>query len=127
MEENKDIEKIKSKRISLHQEVSIHSGPLPNAEQMERYEKICTGAADRILKLAEEQTKHRQKMENIKVKSASRDSLLGLVFAFLFCTMTILCATYMVINDYAITGTIFGGVGLVGIVSMFIQGSSRQK
>jgi len=40
-------------RVELTQ---IHSGPLPTAEEFERYETTLSGAADRILKLAEHNT-----------------------------------------------------------------------
>ena len=29
----------------------VYSGPLPPASEMDKYEKICPGAADRILKM----------------------------------------------------------------------------
>ncbi|WP_254908530.1 DUF2335 domain-containing protein [Halomonas citrativorans] len=40
-----------------------YSGPLPPSSEMERYESIMPGAADRILFMAEQQQKHRHDQE----------------------------------------------------------------
>ena len=41
----------------------VYSGPLPAANEMVQYEKICAGAADRIIIMAEKQSEHGQKIE----------------------------------------------------------------
>lgn len=46
-----------------------YSSPLPPAIEMEGYEKVCPGSADRILRMAEQQAKHRQNIETIAVKT----------------------------------------------------------
>ena len=40
-----------------------HSGPLPPAEEFEKYENVCPGAADRILSMAEKSLEHRLSMD----------------------------------------------------------------
>lgn len=42
---------------------ATYAGPLPPPEAFEKYERILPGAADRILKLAENQAAHRQKQQ----------------------------------------------------------------
>lgn len=42
---------------------TIISGPLPPSSELERYEKILPGAAQRILELLENETRHRQALE----------------------------------------------------------------
>ena len=64
------------------QKVSIHRGPLPLPEQLEAYEKICNGAADRILHMAEEQSKHRQYIERKAIDTQTRNSTLGSICIF---------------------------------------------
>lgn len=70
----------------------IFEGPLPPPKLLEGYERICPGAADRIIKMAENQSSHRMSIEKIMVKSGSRDSLLGVVFAF-FLGLSGVCAS----------------------------------
>lgn len=48
----------KSKEVvsqAIVSKMQIHQGPLPPASEFEKYEKTCPGAADRILKMAEEE------------------------------------------------------------------------
>lgn len=105
----------------------VHKGPLPAPEVLEQYENILPGAADRIIMLAENQAKHRQDLEKIAVKGAVRDSLLGLIFAFVFCIFVTGGAIFSMHEGNIITGTILGGVGLVTVVTAFIQGRSNHK
>ena len=111
----------------LHREVSIHKGPIPTPEQLEKYEKTYPGAAKEIINMAVSQVKHRQEMEKMELQNAARDSLLGLTYAFIFCMVTITGAIYLILNDHTITGTLLGGVGFTTVVSAFIQGRTTNK
>ncbi|OJW16375.1 MAG: hypothetical protein BGO49_18680 [Planctomycetales bacterium 71-10] len=42
---------------------SIFVGPLPPAQELQRYDKVLEGAADRILKMAESEQRHGQQMD----------------------------------------------------------------
>ena len=96
-------------------------GPLPDAEEFARYEQVCPGAADRIIAMAENQSKHRQEIENRSMKMTARDSLLGLIFAFIFALATLAGGLWLVTFDHPVVGTIFGGVGLGTVVTGFIK------
>lgn len=58
------------------------SGPIPPPSIIEGYERVLPGSADRIITMAEKQSEHRQKMEEKMISAESRDSLLGVIFAF---------------------------------------------
>lgn len=45
-----------------------YSGPLPRPDDFAQFERVHPGAADRILKMAEEQAAHRQKMERLELE-----------------------------------------------------------
>ena len=108
---------------------SLRSGPLPEAQQLEHYERIEPGAANRILTLVENQSAHRQAMEKEVVSSNSRDSLLGIISAFGLGLATIICGTIVILSGHGIYGTLLGGAGLTGLVTAFIYGtrSSRKE
>lgn len=116
-----------NKNSIIHRELSIHSGPLPSPESLKQYEEASPGAAKEIIALAVNQAKHRQEMERVKVKSASRDSLLGLVFAFIFCIVTIAGAIHLTDGDHTLSGLFLGGVGFTTVVTTFIRGKSDNK
>lgn len=127
---NTTIEKIPKKvetKPVIRREVSIHQGPLPSPEQLEKYEKVYPGIAKEIINMAVEQAKHRQEMEKVEVKSASRDSLLGLIFAFIFCLVTVSGAIYLIDGGHTITGIFLYGASFVAVVTAFIQGRSINK
>lgn len=65
------------------QQVSVHSGPLPNPEDLQKYDLIVPGSAERILKMAEEEQNYRHEIERKFAKSSVRMALLGILFAFL--------------------------------------------
>ena len=57
------------------------TGPIPPPTVLEAYEKLVPGAADRILKMAESQTAHRQEIEKVVIRAGARDSFLGILVA----------------------------------------------
>lgn len=80
IENEKQAEQVK--QVVVEAIRSEFSGPMPPPSILSGYEKILPGAADRILSMAEKQSAHRQKMEEKMIKTESRDSLLGVLFAF---------------------------------------------
>ena len=66
-------------------------------EAFQRYEEILPGAAERILKMAEKQAEHRQRLEEKIVNAEIRDARLGLIFGFLIglttCRRSYLCTS----------------------------------
>lgn len=58
------------------------SGPLPPARELQAYEQVVPGSADRIIKMAEDEALHRRAQEQRLVKSSCGDSRLGLWLGF---------------------------------------------
>lgn len=104
---------------------SEFSGPIPPPSIIRGYEEILPGAADRIISMAEGQIAHRQAMERQMVMAESRDSLLGVLFAFFLGTGCIIAAVMIVFfvreNGAAIAGSILGITGVGSITSGFIR------
>ena len=115
------------KNSIIHRELSIHSGPLPSPESLKQYEEASPGAAREIIALAVNQAKHRQEMERVKVESDSIDRLLGLVFALIYCIVTIVGAIHLTDSGHTLSGLFLGGVGFTTVVTAFIQGKSDNK
>lgn len=107
--------------------MSEFSGPLPPPSIMKGYEDIVPGSADRILSMAENQAKHRQSMEKKIIDIESRDSLLGILFAFFLGASCIIAAIIIVIlvpeNSGAISGSILGMAGISSVIATFIKGT----
>jgi uncharacterized membrane protein len=105
----------------------MYSGPLPQPADLEKYNAIVPGAAERILTMAEHQAVHRQELEKKVVYSGSRDSLLGLIFGFVIAIGTVGSGVYYVLNGHDVSGTIVSGTGLCGLVGVFVYGSRQRR
>lgn len=100
---------------------SEFSGPIPPPNIIRGYEEVLPGAADRIISMAEKQSQHRQHMEKEMIRIESRDSLLGIIFAFGLGIGCVIAAIIMSIVVPQSAGVIGGSVlGIAGIGSIII-------
>ncbi len=106
-------------------------GPIPPPNIIAGYEDVIPGSADRILSMAERQSSHRQQMELREIKAESRDSLLGVIFAFMLGAGCILACVVMVISvpsaAGAICGSVIGVTGIGSIVTGFLRNTRGKK
>ena len=58
----------------------FHSGILPPADQMEKYDKIQPGLAGEIIAMAKQQMIHRQNIEMKMIESNAKAKILGVLF-----------------------------------------------
>lgn len=77
--------------------------------------------------MAEAQASHRQKMESIIISSGSRDSMLGVIFAFLIGIIVIAGGVYTTINGHPWVGGTALLTGLGSLVGVFIYGTRSRK
>ena len=106
---------------------TTYSGPIPSASEMQKYEDACPGLPSQIMAMTEGQLTHRQEIERIVIKSSSRNSTLGVVFAFVLAMTTLIIAGICIYLDKDILGSIIGGVGLSCIVGTFIYGTRSNR
>ena len=116
------------------------SGPVPHPDVLERYEDIVTGAADRIIALAEREAAHRHEMEHkaIEVQAADMradrvERRIGQIFALTIGLAAFITCATLVLKGHSWPGGILGTTGVVGLVAVFVYGrragrpSSDQK
>ncbi len=103
------------------------AGPLPMPADLEQYNRILPGAAERILSMAEKQAEHRQGIENRVIGSDTRNSMLGLIFGFLIGALGLGCGFFLIFNGMLVEGSIFGGATLASLVTTFIYGSQQRR
>ena len=114
-----------------HEVVSIieqhYSGPLPPPQALEQYNNIIPNGAERIMVMAENQSEHRRNLETKALSTDSRNSLLGIICAFVLGLSTVVIGGLIIYNGHAWPGTILGSSGLVGLVSVFIYGTNQRR
>jgi uncharacterized membrane protein len=95
---------------------------------MAKYEEVCPGIANRIMAMAEKQSLHRQIIEQTAINASSRNSTMGVIFAFIIAMSTLLVGAYCIVFlNKDLLGTLIGGVGLGSIVGTFIYGTRSNR
>lgn len=104
-----------------------HSGPLPDADTLIKYDSVIPNGADRIMKMAENQQSHRMTLENKIVTSQSRQSKLGQIFGLIIGLVGIGCGTFLAATGATTVGGIIAGGTVISLVSVFVIGKSTQR
>lgn len=107
--------------------IQIRSAPLPTPEELCGYERICPGAADRIIQMAEKQGDHRRKQESKAISAAIWDGHLGLLFAFIVSVVGMFLGYFLIQSDHSVIGTVFSGIGFLSIIRAFLDTGSKKK
>lgn len=104
----------------------VFSGPLPPPQVLKQYNDIVPGAADRVLSMAEEQSKHRQHLERYVIRTDGLKSVLGLLFAFGVAVIGLISGAYSAIKGQPLFGATVSITVLGGIVYAFIYGTRER-
>ena len=105
---------------------STYSGPLPPAEAFEHYERVCPGAADRIIAMAEQQASHRQELEKRREATISRNSQIGIVSALLLAIFILVGGVICVILGHDWAGGVIVSLDLVSLCAVFVYGTNMR-
>lgn len=125
-------------RQFIRTELETHSGPLPSPKQLQEYEKCSKGTINRIIKMAEDDARHRREMEAQLVAAHSEDrraerreraraQYCAVVVCALFLTAAVCIAVFA---GAPVSGTIFAGGTLTAVIGFFLvqkHQESRQK
>ncbi len=84
--------------------MSAFKGPLPPPQALVGYEDACPGAANRIIKMAESQTKHRQKLEEKTISSNICNEKTGMWLAFALTVILVILGVYLLMNNKETAG-----------------------
>lgn len=123
---NKNVPQHNSQK-SIIRAAAHYSGPIPPPEMLEKYNQIIPGAAERILKMAEDQSAHRQYLEKKVIGSDIINSRLGIGCALIVSIATFYLAYYAIKNGSPTGGTIIGTLGIGSLVTTFIYGTKSRK
>lgn len=99
---------------------TMYSGPLPRPEDLERYERIHPGLADRIMTMAEQQQKHRHECESEIIHKNLGISVKGQFIGAFIALVCIAAAVYLSISGHDTVAGIIGGATLIGAIIVFV-------
>ncbi len=111
-----------------------YAGPLPPAAEIQRWEEILPGAAERFLTLLEEQTRHEISLDREQIalahEAAKQEHDLrkrGQTFGLSIGLVALAIGGILVSLGNPISGTIFGGTGVGSLVGAFLYDRHQTK
>jgi uncharacterized membrane protein len=108
-------------------EISMRGGPLPHPSELAAYNQIIPNGADRIMKMAEDQSNHRMGIEKIVITSQQRQGFCGQLFGLIIGLVGLGLATYAAISGQPVFGAAIGGATLVSLVSAFLYSNRSRR
>lgn len=113
------------------QREEIFAGPLPHPEILAKYESVLNGSADRILRMAKEQTRHRREMEDKQLEADIKESRTGMVYALMVSLTIVLCGTAIMlfhtgVGSY-ISGSLLNLVGVASVINAFLRKGDNKE
>ncbi len=100
---------------------------MPHPDILRKYDELLPGAADRILKQAENQTSHRIDIEKKVIQNNIINSRLGLIFGFIIGILGIGGGIYLTVLGFDVFGPILGTGTLASLIYSFIYGTNSRK
>lgn len=107
--------------------VTAWQGPVPPPAAAEAYERIHPGAFDRMLTMAEEESKYRRGRETAELSEHAASVRTGMRFAFVLTLSAFICATVCACVGQTAAAVAFVGATVVNLAAVFIGRSSSQK
>ncbi|MBM4124041.1 MAG: DUF2335 domain-containing protein [Nitrospira sp.] len=87
-----------------------------------RYDQIVTGAAERIISMAERDSTHLQTMEKMRLSAVYQERRLGQIFGFLIAVIALAASVFLAFTGHETTASVIGGATLIALVSIFVVG-----
>ena len=103
-------------------ETATYSGPIPAASELQKYEGVLPGSADRILRMAEDESRHRIDWERTALDAGVADSRRGQYLGFSVCLALVVGAVVCAALNQQVIGAALVGASALGVVTAFVKG-----
>lgn len=113
--------------VIVKETYSAFSGPLPSPEVLKKFDEVVPGAAERIIKMAEEQSSHRRGLEKGVIESDIIRSKWGQILGFIIAIVGLVVSALISVYGNAIAGGIIGVGTLASLVGVFMYGSKTRS
>ena len=114
--------------VVVHKETyQSFSGPLPHPEILRLFNEAVPGSAERIIKMAEEQSAHRRDLEKKVIESDVASSKWGQTLGFIIDMTGLMVSAVVAIYGNAWAGTIIGVGTIASLVGVFMYGSNARS
>ncbi len=113
--------------IAARVQTEFFSGPVPPPSLLARYNEVVHDGAERILAMAERQSKHRELLEAQVVAGNVESQRRGSLYAFIIALAAILGGIFLIYAGKSASGLATVITSLVGLVSIFAYSQHRQS
>ena len=111
------------RRLNTIMVSEMFSGPIAHPRHLREYEDIQPGAADRIIKMAEDRNQHHINMDNKMFDAEIADRRLGMICgAALFGLLVLAAFVAGVLTGQVGLAAVFMGTAVIGGIGLFIKG-----
>ncbi|TNW23707.1 DUF2335 domain-containing protein [Xylella fastidiosa subsp. pauca] len=100
---------------------SSWSGPLPAPDQLAHFDAVVPGAAERIIKMAEQEGEHSREVRMLTVKAVIGLQRAGLISALMVATLGLCLSFFLGITNHDAVAAILGGTSLTTVVIAFLR------
>lgn len=107
--------------------MATYSGPIPPPAMLKQFDELCPGEANRILRLAEDQARHRMALEKKVVDSDIWRSWAGLGSGLIVSCMMIWTGYSAIMAGYSIAGGTLATAAVATLAGVFIYGTNSQR
>ena len=114
----RELRRISVRRISA---ARLYAGPLPPAEDLKKYNEATPDAADRIIKMAENEQIHRHHREEKELDLNTKFERQGQWFGFVLSILSLLGGFGLIYLDKDGLGALFGVGGIASLVLPFFH------
>jgi len=97
-------------------------GPLPPPAVLERYDRLLPGAAERILRMAEEEQTAGRDLATEVVRATATETRRGQYLAFAAVWAALRVTAYLGYLGHAFAASVVGGTTVVGLATVFAIG-----
>lgn len=102
------------------------SGPLPEAAELDRYNQVHPGLADRIVRMAEGEAIHRRNVEGFSIRLEGLARILGILGAILCVGMVCAAGAYAIKQGAPTAAAAIITATVVSLVVAFLKGHQSQ-
>lgn len=113
--------------MAIAAQINLYSGALPPPSILREYDQIVPGAAERLLRQAESQTRHRQQLESSVTDDASKRSRNGLWGGVIVVLGLEVVAGLAAIYHEPWLAGFLGAGGPAALAGVFVYGRQEQR
>ncbi|AUG76102.1 hypothetical protein CFP65_1198 [Kitasatospora sp. MMS16-BH015] len=118
---------MKTELHEIRQVTVSRSGPLPDARELQSYEQVHPGAANRILSMAEREQRHRHDMEERIVTQPFRLARIGQGCGLAAVLLLGALAAYLAYLGEGGLAAVVAALDIAAIVTVFVTGQAAAR